>query len=159
MAFQIIFRWPQNEKMHYLFFLTTKSFRSQENKMALKKIQKGWKIKKYFQGPSFLVLPKAPDSPEMALASKGIKLTPKNILNTIVYNRRMKLCLKSISSTFYEQLLHKRNQTVNVSVFFALLGSACTKAAHRTLLKLIPNYLTITTTLMSNSSLSVFAQG
>jgi len=47
----------------------------------------------------------------------------------------------SLSSTFYEQLLHmqilkaqKKND--NLTVFFALSGSVCVKAAHRMLMKL-----------------------
>jgi len=49
----------------------------------------------------------------------------------------------SISSTFYEQLLHAQipkaqKKTDNLTVFFALSGSVCVKAAHRMLIKLTP---------------------
>jgi len=49
----------------------------------------------------------------------------------------------SISSTFDEQFLlvqipKAQKKTDNLTVFFALLGFACTKAAHRMLMKLDP---------------------
>jgi len=48
--------------------------------------------------------------------------------------------LVSISSTFYQQLLHAQipkaqKKTVNLLVFWALLGSVQTKAAHRMQMK------------------------
>ena len=50
--------------------------------------------------------------------------------------------LGTISSTFYEQLCsrrsRKRKKTYNLPVFFALLGSACVKAACKTLAILTP---------------------
>jgi len=57
--------------------------------------------------------------------------------------------LGSISSTFFEQLLCKQipkaQKTYNLTVFFALLGSWCLKAAGKTLLKLTPSYRIKTT--------------
>jgi len=52
--------------------------------------------------------------------------------------------LLSISSMFYEQLLHAQimqgqKKTDNLTVFFMLLGSARIKAASRTLIKLTPS--------------------
>jgi len=48
----------------------------------------------------------------------------------------------SISSTFCKQLLpedrKRAKKTDNLTVFFALSGSALVKAAHRTLMKLTP---------------------
>jgi hypothetical protein len=49
----------------------------------------------------------------------------------------------SILPTFYEQLLRTQipkvqKNTVKLSVFFALLGSACVKAAHKMLVKSTP---------------------
>jgi len=51
--------------------------------------------------------------------------------------------LGSISTTFYEQLFSHEDpksakKTVKLSVFFALWGSECPKAARRTLMKLTP---------------------
>ena len=52
----------------------------------------------------------------------------------------------SISPTFYKQLLRsqrsrKRKKQLNLTVFFALLGSARLKAARKTLVKLTPGHL------------------
>ncbi len=53
------------------------------------------------------------------------------------------LRLLSISPTFYEQLLCSQipnaQKIVKSSVFFALLGPVCIKAAHKTLVKLTPD--------------------
>jgi len=56
---------------------------------------------------------------------------------------REKSKLGSISTTFYKQMLHAqiskaRKDTDDLTVFFMLLGSACAKAAHKTLVKLTP---------------------
>jgi len=50
----------------------------------------------------------------------------------------------SISSTFYDQLLHTQSarKTDNLTVFFALLGSARVKAGCRTLMKLQFGFVT-----------------
>ncbi len=52
--------------------------------------------------------------------------------------------LLSISSTFYDQLLHTQSarKTDNLTVFFALLGSARVKAGCRTLMKLQFGFVT-----------------
>ena len=54
--------------------------------------------------------------------------------------------VKSISPTFYEQLLctkipKAQKKLLNLTVFFALLGSVRIKAALRTLVKLTPSNL------------------
>jgi len=43
------------------------------------------------------------------------------------------------TSGFFEHRSQKRKKTVKLSVFFALLGSAHTKAAHRKLIKMTPD--------------------
>jgi len=51
---------------------------------------------------------------------------------------------KSISPTFYAQRLHMQNpkaqKRLMACLYFALLGSACIKALHKTLMKLNPDH-------------------
>ncbi len=57
-----------------------------------------------------------------------------------------KRLLGSISSMFYDQplclqILKAQKKTVKVSIFFALLGSVCSKAVHKIMMKLTPGHL------------------
>ncbi len=66
----------------------------------------------------------------------------KRDTKTIIFLLSQRFNLGSISSMFYEQLLHlqirKAQKTNSLTVFLALLGSACVKAVHRRLMKLTP---------------------
>ena len=69
-------------------------------------------------------------------------------LFTLKFRRSTTSCgdVESISPTFYEQLLRvqrsrERKKLLNLTVFFALLGSAFVKAACRILVKLTPDLL------------------